>query len=201
MAIEPILAHGAVLDKGAAIFLVAKCQVASAASYPPQKKAEGKNSPCTSSSLFHRHASGTIYCGWEDSAQEAQAFKGIPWVHTPPSVLQPGPQSSQGSDMVRGRSRAKERRGWWRLGSGRMLKAQIGSWLYNLFNQLHFNIFHCLIFEEGGVFLTVGQYMDFMKQTGKCLSSRRKTLLFFDSSGVSYPEPQRSQNLFCQGGL
>ncbi|XP_053225829.1 anaphase-promoting complex subunit 5 isoform X2 [Podarcis raffonei] len=44
MAIEPILAHGAVLDKGAAIFLVAKCQVASAASYPPQKKAEALES-------------------------------------------------------------------------------------------------------------------------------------------------------------
>ncbi|XP_034284647.1 anaphase-promoting complex subunit 5 [Pantherophis guttatus] len=40
MAIEPILAHGAVLDKGAAMFLVAKCQVASAASYDPAKKAE-----------------------------------------------------------------------------------------------------------------------------------------------------------------
>ncbi|KAM6423407.1 anaphase-promoting complex subunit 5 isoform 1-T1 [Liasis olivaceus] len=40
MAIEPILAHGAVLDKGAAMFLVAKCQVASAASYAPPKKAE-----------------------------------------------------------------------------------------------------------------------------------------------------------------
>lgn len=33
MAIEPILADGAVLDKGRAMFLVAKCQVASAASY------------------------------------------------------------------------------------------------------------------------------------------------------------------------
>ncbi|XP_070619321.1 anaphase-promoting complex subunit 5 [Erythrolamprus reginae] len=40
MAIEPILAHGAVLDKGAAMFLVAKCQVASAASYDPARKAE-----------------------------------------------------------------------------------------------------------------------------------------------------------------
>ncbi|XP_058014709.1 anaphase-promoting complex subunit 5 isoform X2 [Ahaetulla prasina] len=40
MAIEPILAHGAVLDKGTAMFLVAKCQVASAASYDPAKKAE-----------------------------------------------------------------------------------------------------------------------------------------------------------------
>uniref|UniRef100_A0A8C5RZC4 Anaphase-promoting complex subunit 5 n=1 Tax=Laticauda laticaudata TaxID=8630 RepID=A0A8C5RZC4_LATLA len=40
MAIEPILAHGAVLDKGAAMFLVAKCQVASAASYDPAKKTE-----------------------------------------------------------------------------------------------------------------------------------------------------------------
>ncbi|KAG8146060.1 putative Anaphase promoting complex subunit 5 protein [Naja naja] len=40
MAIEPVLAHGAVLDKGAAMFLVAKCQVASAASYDPAKKAE-----------------------------------------------------------------------------------------------------------------------------------------------------------------
>ncbi|XP_007936448.1 anaphase-promoting complex subunit 5 [Orycteropus afer afer] len=40
MAIEPILADGAVLDKGRAMFLVAKCQVASAASYDPAKKAE-----------------------------------------------------------------------------------------------------------------------------------------------------------------
>ncbi|KAM6339731.1 anaphase-promoting complex subunit 5 isoform 2-T2 [Alca torda] len=40
-AIEPVLAHGAVLDKGCAMFLVAKCQVASAASYAPQKKIEG----------------------------------------------------------------------------------------------------------------------------------------------------------------
>ncbi|KAB0400248.1 hypothetical protein E2I00_018257, partial [Balaenoptera physalus] len=40
MAIEPILADGAVLDKGRAMFLVAKCQVASAASYEPLKKAE-----------------------------------------------------------------------------------------------------------------------------------------------------------------
>ncbi|XP_006894717.1 PREDICTED: anaphase-promoting complex subunit 5 isoform X2 [Elephantulus edwardii] len=40
MAIEPILADGAVLDKGRALFLVAKCQVASAASYDPPKKAE-----------------------------------------------------------------------------------------------------------------------------------------------------------------
>ncbi|XP_045152651.1 anaphase-promoting complex subunit 5 [Echinops telfairi] len=40
MAIEPILADGAVLDKGRAMFLVAKCQVASAASYDPSKKAE-----------------------------------------------------------------------------------------------------------------------------------------------------------------
>ncbi|XP_012586655.1 PREDICTED: anaphase-promoting complex subunit 5 [Condylura cristata] len=39
MAIEPILADGAVLDKGRALFLVAKCQVASAASYDPPKKA------------------------------------------------------------------------------------------------------------------------------------------------------------------
>ncbi|XP_066466020.1 anaphase-promoting complex subunit 5 isoform X1 [Tiliqua scincoides] len=44
MAIEPILAHGAVLDKGAAMFLVAKCQIASAASYSPQKKAEALES-------------------------------------------------------------------------------------------------------------------------------------------------------------
>lgn len=43
-AIEPILAHGAVLDKGCAMFLVAKCQVASAASYTPQKKAEALES-------------------------------------------------------------------------------------------------------------------------------------------------------------
>lgn len=42
MAIEPILADGAVLDKGRAMFLVAKCQVASAASYDPLKKAEGR---------------------------------------------------------------------------------------------------------------------------------------------------------------
>lgn len=41
MAIEPVLAHGAVLDKGCAMFLVAKCQVASAASYAPEKKIEG----------------------------------------------------------------------------------------------------------------------------------------------------------------
>lgn len=41
MAIEPVLAHGAVLDKGCAMFLVAKCQVASAASYTPEKKIEG----------------------------------------------------------------------------------------------------------------------------------------------------------------
>ncbi|XP_066227053.1 anaphase-promoting complex subunit 5 isoform X2 [Saccopteryx leptura] len=40
MAIEPILADGAVLDKGRAMFLVAKCQVASAASYDPERKAE-----------------------------------------------------------------------------------------------------------------------------------------------------------------
>ncbi|KAM5192564.1 anaphase-promoting complex subunit 5 [Mantella aurantiaca] len=44
MAIEPILAHGAVLDKGRAMFLVAKCQVASAASYSPQKKTEALES-------------------------------------------------------------------------------------------------------------------------------------------------------------
>lgn len=42
MAIEPILADGAVLDKGRAMFLVAKCQVASAASYDPLKKTEGR---------------------------------------------------------------------------------------------------------------------------------------------------------------
>lgn len=41
MAIEPVLAHGPVLDKGCAMFLVAKCQVASAASYAQQKKIEG----------------------------------------------------------------------------------------------------------------------------------------------------------------
>lgn len=41
MAIEPVLAHGAVLDKGCAMFLVAKCQVASADSYTPEKKIEG----------------------------------------------------------------------------------------------------------------------------------------------------------------
>uniref|UniRef100_A0ABM5F2G5 Anaphase-promoting complex subunit 5 n=1 Tax=Pogona vitticeps TaxID=103695 RepID=A0ABM5F2G5_9SAUR len=44
MAIEPILAHGAILDKGAAMFLVAKCQVASAAPCAPQKKAEALES-------------------------------------------------------------------------------------------------------------------------------------------------------------
>ncbi|XP_068101228.1 anaphase-promoting complex subunit 5 [Hyperolius riggenbachi] len=44
MAIEPILAHGAVLDKGRAMFLVAKCQVASAAAYNPQKKTEALES-------------------------------------------------------------------------------------------------------------------------------------------------------------
>nr|XP_056715365.1 anaphase-promoting complex subunit 5 [Euleptes europaea] len=44
LAIEPILAHGTVLDKGAAMFLMAKCQVASAASYTPQKKAEALQS-------------------------------------------------------------------------------------------------------------------------------------------------------------
>ncbi|XP_068937901.1 anaphase-promoting complex subunit 5 isoform X2 [Petaurus breviceps papuanus] len=44
MAIEPILADGAVLDKGRAMFLVAKCQVASAASYEPQKKVEALES-------------------------------------------------------------------------------------------------------------------------------------------------------------
>ncbi|XP_042297853.1 anaphase-promoting complex subunit 5-like [Sceloporus undulatus] len=42
--IEPILAHGSVLDKGAAMFLVAKCQVASAAECPPRKKAEALES-------------------------------------------------------------------------------------------------------------------------------------------------------------
>ncbi|XP_065548719.1 anaphase-promoting complex subunit 5 [Lathamus discolor] len=44
MAIEPVLAHGAVLDKGCAMFLVAKCQVASAASYTPRKKIEALES-------------------------------------------------------------------------------------------------------------------------------------------------------------
>ncbi|KAM4809427.1 anaphase-promoting complex subunit 5 [Rhinophrynus dorsalis] len=44
MAIEPILAQGAVLDKGRAMFLVAKCQVASATSYSPQKKTEALES-------------------------------------------------------------------------------------------------------------------------------------------------------------
>lgn len=44
MAIEPILAHGAVLDKGRAMFLVAKCQVASAASYSPQKRTDALES-------------------------------------------------------------------------------------------------------------------------------------------------------------
>lgn len=42
MAIEPILADGAILDKGRAMLLVAKCQVASAGSYEPVKKAEGR---------------------------------------------------------------------------------------------------------------------------------------------------------------
>ncbi|KAL0606782.1 Anaphase-promoting complex subunit 5 [Plecturocebus cupreus] len=40
MAMEPVLADGAILDKGHAIFLVAKCQVASPASYDQLKKAE-----------------------------------------------------------------------------------------------------------------------------------------------------------------
>ncbi|CAH2295854.1 anaphase-promoting complex subunit 5 [Pelobates cultripes] len=44
MAIEPILAHGAVLDKGRAMLLVAKCQVASSVSYIPQKKTEALES-------------------------------------------------------------------------------------------------------------------------------------------------------------
>uniref|UniRef100_A0A8C2UC67 Anaphase-promoting complex subunit 5 n=1 Tax=Coturnix japonica TaxID=93934 RepID=A0A8C2UC67_COTJA len=44
MAIEPGLAHGAVLDKGCAMFLVAKCQVASTASYTQQKKIEALES-------------------------------------------------------------------------------------------------------------------------------------------------------------
>ncbi|XP_030075751.1 anaphase-promoting complex subunit 5 isoform X1 [Microcaecilia unicolor] len=44
MAIEPILAHGSVLDKGRAMFLVAKCQIASAASCSPEKKTEALNS-------------------------------------------------------------------------------------------------------------------------------------------------------------
>ncbi|KAG9487729.1 hypothetical protein GDO78_007494 [Eleutherodactylus coqui] len=44
MAIESILAHGAVLDKGRAMFLLAKCQVASAASYSPQKKIDALES-------------------------------------------------------------------------------------------------------------------------------------------------------------
>ncbi|OXB84936.1 UNVERIFIED_CONTAM: hypothetical protein H355_016058 [Colinus virginianus] len=44
MAIEPGLAHGAVLDKGCAMFLVAKCQVASAASCTQQKKVEALES-------------------------------------------------------------------------------------------------------------------------------------------------------------
>ncbi|XP_062814805.1 anaphase-promoting complex subunit 5 isoform X1 [Anolis carolinensis] len=42
--IEPTLAHGSVLDKGAAMFLVAKCQVASAATLVPHKKAEALES-------------------------------------------------------------------------------------------------------------------------------------------------------------
>ncbi|KAM9331539.1 anaphase-promoting complex subunit 5 [Gastrophryne carolinensis] len=44
MAIEPILAHGKVLDKGRAMYLAAKCQVASAASYGSQKKTEALES-------------------------------------------------------------------------------------------------------------------------------------------------------------
>ncbi|KAM4827270.1 LOW QUALITY PROTEIN: anaphase-promoting complex subunit 5 [Thomomys bottae] len=44
MAIEPILADGAILDKGRAMFLVAKCQVASSASYDPPKRAEALES-------------------------------------------------------------------------------------------------------------------------------------------------------------
>ncbi|XP_067861916.1 anaphase-promoting complex subunit 5 isoform X1 [Heptranchias perlo] len=40
MAIEPILANGTVLDRGRAMLLLAKCQVASAASCPTQVKAE-----------------------------------------------------------------------------------------------------------------------------------------------------------------
>ncbi|XP_012878567.1 PREDICTED: anaphase-promoting complex subunit 5 isoform X1 [Dipodomys ordii] len=44
MAIEPILADGAILDKGRAMFLVAKCQVASTVSYDPLKRAEALES-------------------------------------------------------------------------------------------------------------------------------------------------------------
>ncbi|KAM8961603.1 anaphase-promoting complex subunit 5 isoform 2-T2 [Pelodytes ibericus] len=44
MAIEPILAHGALLNKGRAMLLVAKCQVASAATYSPHKKNEALES-------------------------------------------------------------------------------------------------------------------------------------------------------------
>uniref|UniRef100_A0A4W3HBM3 Anaphase-promoting complex subunit 5 n=1 Tax=Callorhinchus milii TaxID=7868 RepID=A0A4W3HBM3_CALMI len=44
MAIEPILAHGNVLDRGRAMLLLAKCQVASAASYSPQQKTEALES-------------------------------------------------------------------------------------------------------------------------------------------------------------
>uniref|UniRef100_UPI00398F2532 anaphase-promoting complex subunit 5 isoform X2 n=1 Tax=Pristiophorus japonicus TaxID=55135 RepID=UPI00398F2532 len=40
MAIEPILANGTVLDRGRAMLLLAKCQVASAATCPTQEKAE-----------------------------------------------------------------------------------------------------------------------------------------------------------------
>lgn len=42
MTIEPILANGTVLDRGRAMLLLAKCQVASVASCSIQEKAEGK---------------------------------------------------------------------------------------------------------------------------------------------------------------
>lgn len=43
MAIEPILAHGALLDKGRAMLLVAKCQIVTASSEPSkQQKTQGK---------------------------------------------------------------------------------------------------------------------------------------------------------------
>ncbi|MBN3316706.1 APC5 protein, partial [Atractosteus spatula] len=40
MAIEPILAHGAVMDKGRAMLLVAKCQIAISASEPVKQKSQ-----------------------------------------------------------------------------------------------------------------------------------------------------------------
>lgn len=72
MAIEPILAHGAVLDKGCAMFLVAKCQVASATSYTPQKKAEGrvKNNSIYTFSTFEWTANKYRYLGLNNVFQD-----------------------------------------------------------------------------------------------------------------------------------